>query len=64
MGLGYSFENGGHFAHLHLGMYPGPFQPDHNYGYKHASEGLDDWLDPSVVLKDLVARNPPARARG
>jgi murein DD-endopeptidase MepM/ murein hydrolase activator NlpD len=54
MGLGFSFENGGHFAHLHFGVYPGPFQPRHNYGYKPASEGLSDWIDPAAFL---AARN-------
>lgn len=50
MGDSFSFENGGHFAHLHLGLYPGPFDPNHNHGYQPASDGLADWLDPAVVL--------------
>ncbi|MCC7137213.1 MAG: HEAT repeat domain-containing protein [Planctomycetes bacterium] len=59
MGLGYSFENGGHFAHLHLGAYPGPFQPAHNYGYKPANLGLRDWFDPAVVIPAWVERTRP-----
>ena len=50
MGLGFSPENGGHFAHLHYGLYPGPFSATHNYGYKPAADGLSDWLDPAKWL--------------
>jgi murein DD-endopeptidase MepM/ murein hydrolase activator NlpD len=50
MGLSFSLENGGHFAHLHYGLYPGPFQSNHNYGYKLAKDGLSDWLDPAKCL--------------
>jgi murein DD-endopeptidase MepM/ murein hydrolase activator NlpD len=50
LGLSYSPENGGHFAHLHYGLYPGPFRMDHNYGYKRAADGLSDWLDPASRL--------------
>jgi murein DD-endopeptidase MepM/ murein hydrolase activator NlpD len=50
MGLSFSTENGGQFAHLHLGLYPGPFRAGHNYGYKPAAQGLDDWLDPAACL--------------
>jgi murein DD-endopeptidase MepM/ murein hydrolase activator NlpD len=50
MGMSFSLENGGHFAHLHYGLYPGPFQSSHNYGYKLAAAGLDDWLDPAKCL--------------
>jgi murein DD-endopeptidase MepM/ murein hydrolase activator NlpD len=56
MGLSFSIENGGHFSHLHLGLYPGPFNDEHNYGYKRAGEGLDDWLDPAIVLPALLAK--------
>ncbi len=59
MGVGYSFENGGHFAHLHFGAYPGPFQAVHNYGYKPAAQGLRDWLDPAVVIPDWIDRTRP-----
>jgi murein DD-endopeptidase MepM/ murein hydrolase activator NlpD len=62
-GLSFSIENGGHFAHLHLGLYPGPFSLTHNYGYKPASAGLDDWLDPAKVLPEWIAANPPAPAK-
>jgi murein DD-endopeptidase MepM/ murein hydrolase activator NlpD len=55
MGLSFSIENGGHFSHLHFGLYPGPFNDEHNYGYKPAGEGLGDWLDPAVVLPALLA---------
>jgi len=50
MGLSWSAENGGQFAHLHLGVYPGAFQSGHNYGYKPAAGGLEDWLDPAEWL--------------
>lgn len=60
MGLSFSIENGGHFSHLHLGLYPGPFNDEHNYGYKRAGESLDDWLDPAVVLPALLAAHDPA----
>lgn len=56
MGVGYSFENGGHFAHLHFGAYPGPFSMLHNYGYKPVAAGLADWYDPAVVIPDWIAR--------
>jgi murein DD-endopeptidase MepM/ murein hydrolase activator NlpD len=55
MGLSFSIENGGHFSHLHFGLYPGPFSDEHNYGYKSAGEGTDDWYDPAVVLPALIA---------
>ncbi len=55
MGLSFSIENGGHFAHLHLGLYPGAFDPLHNYGYKPVSAGLSDWLDPATVLPEWIA---------
>jgi hypothetical protein len=58
MGLGYSIENGGHFAHLHLGLYPGPFQVTHNYGYKPAKDGLADWIDPAKALKEWIVEEP------
>jgi murein DD-endopeptidase MepM/ murein hydrolase activator NlpD len=54
MGLGYSIENGGHFAHLHLGVYPGPFVLGHNYGYKDPADGLDDWHDPAAFLAERI----------
>jgi murein DD-endopeptidase MepM/ murein hydrolase activator NlpD len=54
MGLSFSIENGGHFAHLHFGLYPGPFNDEHNYGYKRAGASLDDWLDPAIVLPALL----------
>ncbi|MGQ0614133.1 MAG: peptidoglycan DD-metalloendopeptidase family protein [Planctomycetaceae bacterium] len=60
MGLGFSIENGGHFAHLHYGLYPGPFDLAHNYGYKPANAGLADWLDPARALPRLVERTRPA----
>lgn len=50
MGTGFSLENGGHFAHLHFGLYPGPFEGTHNYGYKKKADGLLDWLDPAKCL--------------
>jgi hypothetical protein len=59
MGLGFSFENGGHFAHMHLGVYPGPFASGHNYGYSPVEWGLSDWYDPVVVLADWVERTKP-----
>jgi murein DD-endopeptidase MepM/ murein hydrolase activator NlpD len=59
MGLGLSFENGGHFAHLHLGVYPGPFRDRHNYGYSPVSWGLRDWYDPAIVLPEWVERTRP-----
>jgi hypothetical protein len=72
MGMGFSIENGGHFAHLHFGLYPGPFQANHNYGYKQASAGLSDWYDPakciprwrdgSLPLPDEAADSVAARA--
>jgi hypothetical protein len=59
MGLSYSIENGGHFAHLHFGLYPGGFVVNHNYGYKPVSDGLADWHDPSKWLVDRVAGSAP-----
>ena len=59
MGLSYSIENGGHYAHLHYGMYPGPFSMTHNYGYKPVSAGLADWHDPEAFLATWVSRTAP-----
>jgi len=59
MGMSFSPENGGHFAHLHYGLYPGPFQVTHNYGYKLAAAGLDDWLDPAKCLPRWKDGNRP-----
>lgn len=59
MGVGYSFENGGHFAHLHFGAYPGPYEFTHNYGYKPVADGLSDWLDPAQVIPDWIDRTRP-----
>jgi murein DD-endopeptidase MepM/ murein hydrolase activator NlpD len=47
MGMGYGIENGGHYAHLHFGLYPGDFSTTHNYGYRAVSAGLVDWYDPA-----------------
>jgi murein DD-endopeptidase MepM/ murein hydrolase activator NlpD len=55
MGDSFSFENGGHFAHLHLGLYPGPFDRNHNHGYQPASGDLSEWLDPAAELPDWIA---------
>lgn len=46
MGLGYSIENGGHYAHIHFGLYPDEFSATHNYGYRSVKAGLSDWYDP------------------
>jgi murein DD-endopeptidase MepM/ murein hydrolase activator NlpD len=59
MGLSFSIENGGHFAHLHYGLYPGPFNLRHNYGYKPVKDGLADWYDPAVFLKRWIERTQP-----
>ncbi|MBL8840030.1 MAG: M23 family metallopeptidase [Planctomycetes bacterium] len=57
VGLSWSDENGGQFAHLHFGLYPGPYRDDHNYGYRAAGDGdLSDWLDPQEWL---AARGVP-----
>ena len=69
MGLSYSIENGGHYAHLHYGLYPGGFVTTHNYGYKPVSRGLADWIDPAKFLRThselngpLVPRTPASNA--
>ena len=59
MGLGFSIENGGHFAHLHYGLYPGPFDMAHNYGYKAVAAGLRDWYDPKRFLAHWIGRTKP-----
>lgn len=59
MGMSYSIENGGHYAHLHYGMYPGPFSMTHNYGYKSVQAGLADWYDPDAFLAAWTARTQP-----
>ncbi len=59
MGLSYSIENGGHFAHLHFGLYPGPFSPTHNYGYRAVSAGLEDWFDPVTWLPERIEATRP-----
>jgi len=58
MGLGYSIENGGHYAHIHFGLYPGEFSTTHNYGYRSVKAGLSDWYDPMHFIPlwtDLTA---------
>jgi len=55
MGLSFSVENGGQFAHLHFGLYPGRFDVAHNYGYKPAAAGISDWLDPADCLPRWIA---------
>lgn len=59
MGLSYSIENGGHFAHLHFGLYPGPFSVTHNFGYRAVSAGLADWHDPAKFLPERIERTRP-----
>lgn len=63
MGLSFSIENGGHFAHLHYGLYPGPFDLKHNYGYKPVKAGLADWYDPDPFLKRWIERTRPLVGR-
>ncbi len=57
LGLGFSFENGGHFSHLHLGMARGPFDQSHCHGYEPVGRGLEGWDDPAVVLADRIDRS-------
>lgn len=59
MGMGFSIENGGHFAHLHFGLYPGAFSMTHNYGYKPVKAGLADWYDPAKTLPGWMERTRP-----
>jgi murein DD-endopeptidase MepM/ murein hydrolase activator NlpD len=59
MGMGYSIENGGHFAHLHYGLYPGPFSTTHNYGYRSVKAGLADWHDPAAFFDRWVDLTAP-----
>jgi murein DD-endopeptidase MepM/ murein hydrolase activator NlpD len=61
VGLSYSAENGGHFAHLHFGMYPGGWQSGHDYGYRSSKLPLTDWFDPAVKL---AAWTKPASGEG
>jgi hypothetical protein len=57
--MGYSIENGGHYAHLHHGLYPGRFSETHNYGYKMEKDGLSDWYDPAEVLVEWMELSAP-----
>jgi murein DD-endopeptidase MepM/ murein hydrolase activator NlpD len=59
MGLSFSAENGGHFGHLHFGLYPGDFSATHNFGYRAVSAGLADWHDPAAWLPPRVERSAP-----
>ena len=59
MGMSFSIENGGHFAHLHYGLYPGAFDLKHNYGYKPVKAGLADWYDPARFLERWIERSRP-----
>ena len=58
MGMGYSIENGGHYAHVHFGLYPGKFSATHNGGYRSVPAGLMDWYDPAhyIPLWQAVSR--------
>jgi len=59
MGMGYSIENGGHYAHLHFGLYPGTYSDTHNYGYRAVKAGLTDWYDPETFLPLWIDRTAP-----
>jgi hypothetical protein len=59
MGMGYSIENGGHFAHLHFGLYPGEFSVRHNYGYRPVRDGLSDWYDAAHYVPLYVELTRP-----
>ncbi len=59
MGMGYSIENGGHYTHLHFGLYPGSYANTHNYGYKAVRSGLADWLDPARFIASWSERTAP-----
>jgi murein DD-endopeptidase MepM/ murein hydrolase activator NlpD len=59
MGMSYSIENGGHYSHLHFGLYPGAYSDTHNYGYKPVKAGLDDWYDPATFLPLWIERTAP-----
>ena len=59
VGMSFSIENGGHFAHLHYGLYPGAFDARHNYDYKPVSAGLADWYDPQAFLPAWEERTRP-----
>ncbi|MEN8150135.1 MAG: HEAT repeat domain-containing protein [Planctomycetota bacterium] len=59
MGMGYSIENGGHFAHLHFGLYSGTYSDTHNYGYRPVKAGFGDWLDPEKFLPPWMERSAP-----
>ncbi len=59
MGLSYSVENGGHFAHLHFALYPGAFDLAHTRGYQPVDQGLRDWIDPGEFLPSWITRTAP-----
>lgn len=59
IGLGFSVENGGVLAHLHYGLYPGPYDPHHAYAARPASAGLADWYDPAEFLASWEERTRP-----
>ena len=59
MGESFSIENGGHYAHLHYGLYPGSFGETHNYGYRGVSAGLGDWYDPAHYLPVWIGNGGP-----
>ncbi|MHC4340927.1 MAG: M23 family metallopeptidase, partial [Planctomycetota bacterium] len=59
MGMSYSIENGGRFAHLQFGLYPGPFDMARNAGYQNARAGLGDWIEPIPFLEGWIERTRP-----
>jgi hypothetical protein len=59
IGLSFSLQNGGRFAHLHYALYPGPFDPRHQYAYRPVSAGLAGWIDPSEFLPAWRDRTQP-----
>ncbi len=59
LGMSYSVENGGRFAHLHFGLYEGPFRLDHNVAYRPVDDGLGDWIDPREFLPGYIERTRP-----
>lgn len=62
MGMGFSIENGGHFAHLHYGLHPGGFDVRQIYAHKPVSAGLTDWYDPEAFLPAWEERTRPVVA--
>lgn len=60
VGLSWSPENGGHVAHVHVGIHEGSYVPPTGFdGDVPAGEGPGGWMDPEAFLPSWIERTRP-----